>query len=288
MTGDVGSRGVTATEQDREDLPSLIQSNFSRASESARVFEEFSKLSNPSLAQEWKNIRFEIYSLEKQLLAAVAGASVKYRLANMDLYCVVDKALTGNQSPFNIVREMLLGGANIIQYRDKISCDGEFLKTSRRIQKLCADSDAMFIVNDRVDIAHLSDADGVHLGRNDMPVAETRRILGPGKIIGISCYTLTDVRTALREAVDYIAVGSIFPTGTKEKVRIVGPEFISKTRAAAGNIPIVAIGGINRRNIAGVLLHRPNGICIISAIQTSANISAAVKGFVRLIRKSRQ
>jgi thiamine-phosphate pyrophosphorylase len=280
---DIGSRGISATEKKRKDLSSLIQSNCSRAAESARVFEEFSKQICSKYAAEWKRIRFEIYSIEQKLLSIAGRQLIKNSLKNIGLYCVIDRSFPFTKSPVKIASEMIKGGTRIIQYRDKESCDGEFYKTCIQISRICARSNVLFIINDRVDIARLVDADGVHLGQDDLFVSEARRILGPGKIIGKSCYTLREVISASKEDIDYVAVGALFSTGTKENVRIVGPAFISKTRRVVKDIPIIAIGGINEGNIRSVIQHKPDGICIISAIHKSSDISAAVRNFVEII-----
>jgi thiamine-phosphate pyrophosphorylase len=286
--GDIGSRGITAMEKNRRDMPSLIQSNCSRASESARVFEEFSKYVCPECSIEWKKIRFEIYSIERELLALLAKTSTKELLRNIGLYSVIDRSLLMGMNLSKTARKMIKGGTKIIQYRDKESCDGEFLKASRLIHKVCRDSDVLFIINDKVHIAYLIQADGVHLGQKDLPVSEARRILGPGKIIGKSCYTARQAITASKEDVDYIAVGAMFPTNTKEKVQIAGPKLIIRIRRIAKNIPLIAIGGINESNIIKILRHNPDGICMISAILNSSDIQKTAAKYVRIIRQNKR
>jgi thiamine-phosphate pyrophosphorylase len=283
--GDIGGKAITESEKRRADLSSVIQSNCSRAAESVRVFEEFSKLLSKRHAASWKKLRFHVYSVEKELLLGAVKGSVSSRLKNIGLYCIIDRMFLGRRSPASVAREMVRGGAKIIQYRDKTSCDGEFLRRCKRIRKVCVDAEVLFIVNDRTDVALLADADGVHLGQDDMPVSEARRILGPGKIVGKSCHSRGQSAEAAEEEIDYLAVGAVFPTTTKERPIVIGPEYLSKMRRKIGSLPLVAIGGINRKNIGAVLSQKPDGICIVRAILTAPDIAEAVRGFVRIVRK---
>ena len=282
---DVGGKETTEGEKERIDLSSIIQSNCSRAAESVRVFEEFSKLLSKTHATRWKNVRFRVYAVEKELLLATTRGLISSRLRNIGLYCIIDRMYLGRRSAAAVAREMADGGAKIIQYRDKTSCDGKFLKTCKEIRKVCADSDVLFIVNDRTDIALLVDADGLHLGQDDMPVSEARKILGPGKIIGKSCHNYKESAEAVKEEIDYLAAGAVFPTTTKKRPIVIGPEYLRKMRGKIGKLPLIAIGGIDKRNIGTVLSQKPDGICIVSAILAAPDIAKAVRGFARIIRK---
>jgi thiamine-phosphate pyrophosphorylase len=150
-----------------------------------------------------------------------------------------------------IAQEACRGGARIVQYRDKDAPAARRLETARRIREATRAGGALFIVNDQLDIAMLSEADGVHLGQEDIPVAEARALLGPGMIIGISCSSLAEAREAERQGADYLGIGAIFATPTKEGYPVVGLEGLRRI-AMETSIPLVAIGGVNLENMAEV------------------------------------
>lgn len=282
---DVGGKSVTGYEVKRENIFSIIQSNFSRAAESARVFEEFSKLESSKLPAFWKKIRFEIYTCEKELISAVIRDEMKRRLFKIGLYCVIDAEFIERRDIEEIAKEMITGGTKIIQYRDKISMDRNFLENSKKLQKICSDFNVLFIINDRVDAAYIVNADGVHLGQDDMPVSEARRILGQNKIIGKSCENRKQIIEAIKEDIDYIGLSGIFKTDTKKEQAVAGVELIKTARRIAGSVPLIAIGGINKTNIDTVLKFKPDGICMISAILKSEDIQKTTSSFRRIITK---
>lgn len=283
--GDVGGNVLDRDETKRPDLSSIIQSNCSRAAESVRVFEEFSKLLSGRQTAGWKKLRFRIYAVEKELLSLAAGKSNAEKLREIGLYCIVDRTYLGRRNAASAAKEMINGGAKIIQYRDKLSEDAKFLRACREVRKACSEKGVLFIVNDRADMALLVDADGLHVGQGDMPVRDARKLLGPGKIIGKSSHTFRESVAASREDIDYLAVGAIFPTKTKMGHTVVGPEYIARVKKKVAPLPVVAIGGINHENIGAVLTHKPDGICIVSAIQQAPDIAAAVRGFTRIISR---
>jgi thiamine-phosphate pyrophosphorylase len=285
---DVGKSSAHASEVRRSDISALIESNCSRAAESVRVFEEFTKLM-PGRARSasWKRLRFRIYSIEQELLTANTRRMTAGRLRHAGLYCIVDRMYLGRRSPASVAREMIEGGAQVIQYRDKSSEDAVFLRACEKVARVCRDGDCLFIVNDRTDVALLVNADGVHLGQDDLPVRDARGILGPAKIIGKSSHSFAQAVKAAGEDIDYLAVGAMFPTRTRENQIVAGIRCLRRVRTHLPQMPIVAIGGIDRKNITQVLAEKPDGICIVSAIQTSPDIRKAVRGFTRLIRKGK-
>ena len=282
---DVGGESVTSHEVKRQNIYSIIQSNISRAAESARVFEEFSKLESSKLPALWKKIRFEIYSFEKELISSFVRNEMKSRLHKIGLYCVIDAAFIAGRNIEKIAKEMIKGGTKIIQYRDKSSMDRDFVGNSRKLQRICYDSDVIFIINDRVDVAYIVNADGVHLGQDDMPVSEARKILGQEKIIGKSCENRRQLIEAIKENIDYIGLSGIFKTDTKKEQAVAGVELIKTARHISGSVPLIAIGGINKANINTVLKYKPDGICMISAIMKSYDIQKTTSLFSRIVNK---
>ena len=151
----------------------------------------------------------------------------------------------------HIASEACHGGARIVQYREKDAPAAQRLETARRIRALCRESGTLFIVNDQLDIAILSEADGVHLGQEDIALADARALVPPGMIIGVSCSSLAEVLEAERRGADYLGIGAIFSTPTKEGYPVVGLDGLRRITAEV-SLPLVAIGGINLENMAEV------------------------------------
>lgn len=162
---------------------------------------------------------------------------------------------------------MLIGGARIIQLRDKDLSGKELFDEARRSVELCREYAAKLILNDRVDIALAAKADGVHLGQDDLSPIDARKILGEKAIIGLSTHSVEQALNALKEPVNYIAIGPIFATRSKSDTSpVVGPEGISSVRFAIGQFPLVAIGGINTGNIRDVMSSGADSAALISAV----------------------
>lgn len=181
------------------------------------------------------------------------------------LYAITDTDLS-NYTHIEIVRLLLAGGARLIQLRDKAASAKELLDAARACLAVTRPAGAKLIINDRVDVALTADADGVHLGQDDLTVAEAREILGQGKIIGLSTHTLEQFHAALRTSADYLAVGPVYPTTTKENPSpVVGLELLAAARAITDR-PIVAIGGITIERATAVLDAGADCVAVISAL----------------------
>jgi thiamine-phosphate pyrophosphorylase len=180
---------------------------------------------------------------------------------------------------FETAEAAITGGADCLQLREKDLDGGELLSRARRLNELCRKHGALFIVNDRPDIAVLADADGVHVGQTDMPVVEARRILGPQRLIGISTHNEQQFRAALAGGADYIAVGPMFPSPTKPQDHVPGPDLL----ALAGrltDIPIVPIGGITPENAGILRLTGARRVCVCSAVTLAADVTAAARALL--------
>lgn len=180
------------------------------------------------------------------------------------LYVITDEILTPDATVVSQVRDALLGGADVVQYRNKTAGDDAVETVCRRLQALCREHDVPFIIDDRPELAAKIAADGLHIGKDDMPIEEARSIFKVG-IIGVSCYG--SVRKALdaQEAgADYVAFGSFYPSPTKPHSGIVNPNVLRKAKAAL-DVPVCAIGGINARNISEIAALGPDMICVVSA-----------------------
>jgi hydroxymethylpyrimidine kinase/phosphomethylpyrimidine kinase/thiamine-phosphate diphosphorylase len=181
-----------------------------------------------------------------------------------------------DKKTLDVVRQGLLGGVKVVQYRDKERSDDAKVSLARQLVQLCKEAGATFLVNDSADLAVACFADGVHLGQDDGSVHDARKLLGANKLIGVSTRTVDQALKAEMAGADYIAVGSIFPTQTKNDAELVGLKTLSKVRRAV-KIPLVAIGGINWMNAASALEAGADSLAVISAISKDPNPALAAK-----------
>ena len=244
----------------------IISSNSSRIQEALRVLEEFSRNNNYELSKAAAFIRYEMYSLEIELMNAKCNQHLNKQLLENNLYLIT------NEKPDLIedIENLLNGGVKIIQHRFKDINDSNNLNKAKILRKLCKDKRAIFIVNDRVDIALACDADGVHLGQNDLDIVSARKILGFSKIIGISANNEQRIKDAIEQGCDYLGIGPVFETNTKKNKKPLGIDKIKKLTKDI-KIPWYAIGGIKYENIS---LLKSNGIykvAIVSEIMNDEN-----------------
>jgi len=193
-------------------------------------------------------------------------------------YAIVNP-IAGHE-PVALARMMLEAGVRIMQLRLKNVATRDFLDAARTISKLCHERGAIFIVNDRVDIAMLSDADGVHLGQNDLPLEMGRKLMGPGKLIGVSTASVEMARAAEAGGADYIGFGPMYPGGLKDTAKGQGLERLSAVRAAV-KLPIAAIGGIIEATIPEVLAAGADAAAIITDVVRARDIATKIKSILR-------
>ena len=193
-------------------------------------------------------------------------------------YAIVDPI--GGHDPVELARTMLDAGVRIMQLRLKNAATRDFLAAARAISKLCHDQGAVFIVNDRVDIAMLSNADGVHLGQNDLPLEMGRKLIGANKIIGVSTASVEMARAAEAGGADYIGFGPMYPGGLKNTKKGQGLERLSQVRAAV-ELPIVAIGGIVEATVPEVLAAGADAAAIITDVVKAADLANKIKSILR-------
>ena len=192
------------------------------------------------------------------------------------LYAVTDRSWLGNETLYRQVEKTLKGGATFIQLREKHLDDAAFLEEAVELKELCRRYHVPFVINDNVEIALKMDADGVHVGQSDMEAGNVREKLGPGKIIGVSAQTVEQAVLAEQRGADYLGVGAVFPTGSKDDADDVSHETL-KAICEAVSIPVIAIGGISRNNIMELSGSGICGIAVISAIFAQPDIEAATK-----------
>lgn len=208
-----------------------------------------------------------------------------------DLYVVTDEKIRKGVTHQQIAKSAVSGGADVIQLRDKEMSGRELFETAREIREITRGAGVLFIVNDRMDIALASGADGVHLGQDDLPVHEARKLAPDNFIIGISVRSVTEAINADQGGADYVAVSPVFGTGTKPDAGLgLGTELITAIRQNI-SIPVIGIGGIQKENLRGVILSGAEGIAVISAVVNAPDVSNAVhelKSLVRHYKKTRQ
>lgn len=203
---------------------------------------------------------------------------------DLRLYAITDRnALQG--ADFNqAVEEALAGGVTFLQLREKTLDDAAFLAATQEVKALCQRYQVPFVINDAVDIALAVDADGVHVGQDDMAAETARQLLGPDKILGVSAKTVAQAQAAEKAGADYLGVGAVFPTGSKKDAVPIDWETFQAIRQAV-NIPIVAIGGITQDNLSELKALDIDGVAVISAIFAQENIADAAQALSKQLEE---
>lgn len=200
------------------------------------------------------------------------------------LYAVTDRAWVGRLTLYEQVEAALENGVTCVQLREKKLDRASFLKEAMELAKLCRRYHVPFIVNDDVDLAIESGADGVHVGQEDMAAAVARRRIGDRMILGVSAHTVAEAQEAVRNGADYLGVGAVFTTSTKTDVRAMPIETLQAIRAAVG-VPIAAIGGISKENILRLSGSGVDGVAVVSAIFGAEDPGKAAAELLELSRK---
>ena len=278
---DVGTSIAAPGEYDRRDAADVVGANLRRLQEALRSLEEFSKTSLPELAVECERLRYRSYTLHKAVLGT---ARSRARLADRRLYVLVDgcesEAMFEEQ-----VAALVAAGVDVLQLRDKHLDDRALLKRARTLRRLTRASRTLFVMNDRPDLAYLAEADGVHVGQEELSVGEARRIVGPDRLVGVSTHDLEQARRAVFDGADYLGVGPTFPSGTKQFARFPGLAFVEAV-AREITLPSFAIGGITAENVGKVLGAGLRRIAVGGAVVKSPDPAAAAKQLRTALRSS--
>ena len=207
---------------------------------------------------------------------------------NFELYVITDETIAGGRSHGEIARQAIAGGADVIQLRDKSRSCAELTAIGQEIAVIARKAGAVFIINDRLDVAMACGADGVHLGQDDLRASTARQLAPPGFIIGVSVGTVAEAREAEREGADYLALSPTFSTASKDNAGSgLGLHRLREIRCAV-SLPLIAIGGINRQNARDVIAAGADGIAVISAVVARPDITAATRELKDLVRESRR
>lgn len=203
------------------------------------------------------------------------------------LYGVTDRSWLGERTLYSAVEQSILGGVTMVQLREKDLAQEEFQKEARQIQELCKKHQVPFLINDNVELAVEIEADGVHVGQHDMEAGQVRQKIGPDKILGVSAQTVEQALKAQAAGADYLGVGAVFPTGTKDDADAVSLDTL-KAICQAVDIPVVAIGGIKESNILALKGSGICGVAVVSAIYAKEDPQAAAAGLRKLTEEAIQ
>jgi thiamine-phosphate pyrophosphorylase len=279
--GDVGANIEVPGEEKARELPVVLVANARRVQESLRTLEELAKVpgTTPELdSDKFKQARFNLYTIERKLLSKLLRQDKLGHIPG--LYVIIDTEALKGRSHIEVASQAIRGGARTIQLRDKVQSREKLLSVAQQLRTLCSEHDVLFIMNDYLDVALGTDADGLHLGQDDLPVKVARRLLPLGKIVGGSATTVEQAVKAQAQGADYIAVGAIYPTASKTSTttpaKVVGLETLRQVRQAV-TLPLVAIGGITKDNAAEVVAAGADSVAVISAVLGAESPEAAAR-----------
>jgi len=258
---DVGTGLTSRREQERHSILEVVRANAKRLQEALRSLEEYGKIRGSGLGRRLEQIRYGSYTLERAILL---GVTARQRLADARLYVLVSGSLCAASIDWTI-EEAVAGGAQIVQLREKGLADRELLERARRIRRLTRKLSVLFIMNDRPDLARLAEADGVHLGQDELTVKDARRIMGPEALIGVSTHNMEQVRHAVLDGASYLGIGPTFSSTTKSFDALAGLEFVRQASAET-SLPAFAIGGVNLQTIDAVVAAGARRVAVSHAI----------------------
>jgi thiamine-phosphate pyrophosphorylase len=270
--GDIGTSINLPAEYTRHSVADIAVAAAKRTGEALRVIEEFGKIIDEETAPRIEALRYRWYDLERRIAAATKPRDA---LAVARLYVLITESLCRNNW-LQTAEASLDGGADIIQLREKSLNDHELLRRAKCLASLCRERGAVFIVNDRADIAVASSAHGLHVGQDDLQIPTVRRILRTEMMAGISTHTVEQATIALDQSPDYIAVGPMFDTDTKPQDHIAGVDTLRAVRSLTC-LPIVAIGGITPENAPIVVAAGADCLCVCNAVIASEDPKSAAR-----------
>tara|TARA_Y100001968_G_scaffold240234_1_gene223759 strand:+ start:1 stop:954 length:954 start_codon:yes stop_codon:yes gene_type:complete len=280
LTSEDPAMGVSHPLQKNRSTPEeIFIANSSRVQEALRVLEEFTRITDPKLSEVATKIRYETYKIEIKVLNTKEGINKRQVLKNCSIYLVT----TNRKDLKEIVLKALEAGIKIVQYREKFLNDNEKIHQAKDLASMCKKYNSLFLVNDRIDIALAVNADGIHLGQEDIPTTVARQLLGPEKIIGRSTHCLEDIKNAEKEGCDYIGIGPIFPSKTKKKLNPIGIDYLRKGLNKT-LLPAFAIGGINSSNINEINHINNLRIAVSDAIINSSDPFSKTKELFKFLK----
>jgi thiamine-phosphate pyrophosphorylase len=274
-TEDVGTRISARDEYERADLAEIALVNQKRVEQALRCIEEYAKAISADMAAQIERLRYRSYTLSRAIHISHRS---RRQLDGRRLYVLID-AGTSPESLAAFGRLLAQAGVHVLQLREKSLCDRELLTRARALREATRDLGTTLILNDRVDLALMADADGVHLGQSDLPVKEARALLGPDRLIGVSTHSLNQACQAVLEGANYIGCGPTFPSTTKHFANFPGTDFLSEVSRQI-SLPAFAIGGIDAANLDEVLQAGFSRIAVSGAVTGAEDPAEIVRQFV--------
>jgi thiamine-phosphate pyrophosphorylase len=261
--GDVGTANTTPAEFERFDLSAVVTAAGKRLGEALRTIEEYLKIESPADAAAVELIRYQFYDVEMRVAATLRPG----RFDGVRLYVLITESAC-KRPWLEVAEQAIEGGADCLQLREKSLEGGELLARARALVELCRPRGVLCIINDRADIARLADADGVHVGQGDLPATEARKIVGPGKIVGVSTHAIEQARRAVLDGADYVGVGPVYRSETKPREILPGLAYAREVVAQV-KIPAVAIAGITEGNVGEVVATGIRAVAVTAAVGMS-------------------
>lgn len=268
---------------ERINIENIFKANIKRLQQALRTLAEYS-VDNAQNAAMFEKLRYESYTLEKIMWDKLKEKYNQIKLSDKKLYLVTNSDSFDSDDKFlDAIASALEGGVDILQLREKTMTAKRILELGKKIKQLCLQYGTTFIINDRIDIAALLEADGVHLGQDDLDVQAARDILGANAIIGVSTHAPEQALKAVEDGADYIGVGPVFATPTKAGRIPVGLEYV-KWSAQNITLPFFAIGGIDDENVDQVISMGANRIAVVRAIINAKSPKEAAERFIDKLR----
>jgi thiamine-phosphate pyrophosphorylase len=278
-THDVGTSLNTAAELNRSDIWAVCLASLKRSEQSLRSLEEYAKLTDPAVAQSMESLRYRLYTLEK---AIDVGRTSRERLENLRLCVLIDGRETAAEFE-RLVASLVEAGAGMIQLRDKRLDDRGLLGRARLLRERTRQTTSLAVINDRADLAVAVDADGVHVGQEDLPVKEVRTIVGTGMLVGVSTHNIEQARAAVLDGANYLGAGPTFASQTKSFVALAGLDYLRAVSAEI-RLPTFAIGGIAARNVPGVLATGISRVAVGSAVTAAREPASAARELLGMLK----
>lgn len=283
--GDVGTTISTRQEMSRDSALDVARAGLKRAQEAARTLEEFSKVvakpvdpNQVPVPEQFAQIRYELYTLEKAVLTAV-DSSRQFEGRSLYLLLNVEQCRLFWET---VLRESIAGGVGIVQVREKLMSDRELLSHLRRVRKITRENGTLLIMNDRPDLAVLGQCDGVHVGQDELSVRDVRRIVGADRMVGVSTHTIEQARQAVLNGASYLGVGPVFPSQTKDFEEFAGLEVVRQVSEEV-SLPTFPIGGIELGNVEQVVGAGARRIAVSGGICRAEDPRAAAAGLAAIL-----
>ena len=284
---DVGRQLQTESEYHRDapdgdstSASGLVQANLARTQQAIRSIEEFSKTINVEVAKKVEQLRYRTYTLEKAILTTILSLQ---SLADAKLYVLIGATDFSNDQVDSgvteLVQQLVAANVSLIQLREKTLTDRQLVTLGRLIMKLTRGTKTRLIINDRADLALAAGADGVHLGQDDLTVADARNIMGAAKLVGVSTHSIEDAQCAVLAGANYIGVGPVFSSQTKSFASLAGLRLVEQI-AAEIKLPAFAIGGINSRNVEQVIAAGMSRVAVSAAVAKADNPNAVARDLI--------